>query len=30
MLSVDMLEPIQEEEIDGTEIDDFLSAMRVN
>lgn len=30
MLSVDMLEPIPEEEIDGTEIDDFLSAMRVN
>ena len=30
MLSVDMLEPIPEEEIDGTEIDDFLSAMKVN
>lgn len=30
MLSIDMLEPIPEEEIDGTEIDDFLSAMKVN
>lgn len=30
MLSIDMLEPIPDEEIDGTEIDDFLNAMKVN
>ena len=29
-ISIDMIEPVQDEEIDGAEIDDFLSAMKVN
>ena len=29
-ISIDMIEPVQEEEINGTEIDDFLGAMKVN
>lgn len=29
-ISIDMLEPVVEDEVDGSEIDDFLSGIKIN